>query len=166
MRRIVRIAFVLMATLLLHIALARLIRPGMALPCNLFLVVSVFYAGSSTRFQATLLGALLGLLSDAISPHGIGPEAFALCLASYLASGVNSVVIITAGAARLIAVFGASLVAKGTLVALALLMQRDLGGLTVHSCLVESAMNTLVAVPGFTLLLWWHRLDGVAYGAS
>ncbi|TDI35300.1 MAG: rod shape-determining protein MreD [Acidobacteria bacterium] len=57
---------------------------------DVFLLVAVFYAVSSGRMQAVIMGALAGLTQDVLSSQFLGFHAFTKTAVAYLVGGLGS----------------------------------------------------------------------------
>lgn len=150
---------VLVAAVLVQVGMGRLLRPALAVPFDLFLVLTVFYAGSVSRFWSPILGAVIGLLADALSTREIlGSQAFAFALTAYAAAALNELFVITAGIMKLLTVFGATFLAWGAIYAVDLILETPQSAdFPTWDCAREALVNALVAPLLMGLLARWHR---------
>ena len=121
---------------------------------DLPLIVTLFFAVSRRNPVAgTLTGAAIGLLQDALTNQPIGVNGMAKSVIGYMAASIGVQVDVENLSTRVLINFGFSIV--NTL--LLFLINRRLLGLPdfhimwVHE-LIRAAVNTLVAIPIFTLL--------------
>ncbi|MFN7972255.1 MAG: rod shape-determining protein MreD [Acidobacteriota bacterium] len=166
MRQLLRTAAVLFLAVLFQVAVGRFVAPPHVLPLDVFLVITVYYAGAVSQLRGTLVGAIAGILADALSVQrqGLGRQGIALAVAGYAAGALNSLFVITAGLMKVISVFAATLVASGALALVDLVME---GSVKVQAGPVfwEAAINAFASPLAFWLLdLWHHGKDRSARG--
>jgi rod shape-determining protein MreD len=128
---------------------------------DLPLIVTVFFAVSRRNPVAgTLTGAAIGLLQDALTAQPIGVNGMAKAVIGYMAASIGVQVDVDNLSTRILINFGFSIV--NTI--LLFLINRRLLGLPdfhimwVHE-LIRAAINTLIAIPIFTLLDRTKRTD-------
>ena len=154
---------VLLLAVLFQVALGRLLRPPWSVPFDLFVILTVFYSGATSRFWATVLGAAIGIMGDALSPTlVVGRQAFALALVGWAVSGFNELFVISAGFMKMLAVFGATVIVKTTVYGLDVLLQQGSATLSLADVARESTVNALVAPFVMAALARWHRGGGAA----
>jgi rod shape-determining protein MreD len=128
---------------------------------DLPLIVTLFFAVSRRNPVAgTLTGAAIGLLQDALTNQPIGVNGMAKSVIGYMAASIGVQVDVENLTTRIFINFGFSIV--NTI--LLFLINRRLLGLPdfhimwVHE-LIRAAINTVVAIPIFTLLDRTKRTD-------
>lgn len=148
-----------LAAILLQVLLPRHL-PKMAI-LDLPLMITIFFAVSRrSPIAGTLTGAVIGLLQDALTNQPIGVNGMAKALIGYIAASIGIRVDVESITTRVLMNFGFSLLQS---VFLYLIISRLLGLPGYHLLwlheLIRAVVNTVVAVPLFSLLDLAKRND-------
>jgi rod shape-determining protein MreD len=120
---------------------------------DLPLVITVYFAlGQRNPIQGTAMGALLGLVQDALGPYAIGANGIAKTVVGYLAASVGIRIDVENSAIRLIITFLLSLTSSGVFI----FVMRELLGLELKwswlNPLMTAVGNSVIALILFPLL--------------
>ena len=120
---------------------------------DLPLVITVYFAlGHRNPIQGTAMGALLGLVQDALGPYAIGANGIAKTMVGYLAASVGIRIDVDNPSIRLLLTFLLSLTSSGVF----LFEMRELLGLDLKWNWLDPLMvavgNSLIALVLFPLL--------------
>jgi len=140
-----------LAALVLQAWLPRL--AGRYIWFDLPLIVTVYFAlGQRNPIQGTVMGAVLGLVQDALGPYAIGANGIAKTIVGYLAASVGIRIDVENTAIRLLVTFLLSLVSSGVFVyVMRMLLGLDLKWNWLDPMMV-SVGNSLIALILFPLL--------------
>lgn len=96
--------------------------PGIAGVFDFFLLVAVYYAVTTNQVTGMLVGAVCGLVQDALFAPILGLNAFSKALLGYLIGGLSTRILLNQTVPQLLVLAGATLLQALTLFALHLVL--------------------------------------------